>query len=397
MVDLFVRPLADAFMQVGVFVAFLVAPFGWARYRWGHRFDAALERRRRLGPLVAALLTVPPGCGGAIIVMGVYARGAVSYGAAISALVATMGDACWVLLAADPLLTVELKVLLVLTGTATGYAVDALGVAPRLRHERLPAARVHETSSAPAPGSTSPGTAAPASAFRTAVPTRPRTPAVGGSVALANPMLSLRVQELGPLLLLLWFSLATGLALSFPVTFQLLDPRALGAALFGHVDPYLALGTLGTLLCVVAFVRGGGKIADDDQDSAQPASMTHVLRHGGHEVAFVTVWVAVAYLSWSLVSHLTGFDASQLPLFGVAGVILGAVIGLVPGCAIQILFAGVFVAGGMPLPTLLANTVSQDGDALIPLLAMEHRSALLATVLTTLPALVVGFGLLWLR
>lgn len=199
------------------------------------------------------------------------------------------------------------------------------------------------------------------------------------------------------MLLVLWVLLASGLLLSFPVTFQLLDPSALGAALFGNVDPYLALGTLGTLLCLVAFLRGGGKIADDDVDSAHPSSMTHVLRHGGHEVAFVTVWVAVAYLSWSLVSHLTGFDASQLPLFGVAGVVLGAVVGLVPGCAIQILFAGVFVAGGMPLPTLLANTVSQDGDALIPLLAMEHRSALLATVLTTLPALVVGFGLLWLR
>ena len=136
MLELVIRPLADAFLQVGVFVALLVAPFGWARHRWGGRFDAALERHRRLGPLIAALLTVPPGCGGAIIVMSVYARGAVSYGAAVSALVATMGDACWVLLAADPLLTAQLKVLLVATGAATGYLVDALHSDPRLRQER---------------------------------------------------------------------------------------------------------------------------------------------------------------------------------------------------------------------------------------------------------------------
>src|SRR3954471_2965967 len=139
MTDLILRPLADAFMQVGVFVALLVAPFGWARHRWGSRLDDCLQRRRGLAPLVAAALTMPPGCGGAIIVMSVYARGAVSYGAAVAALVATMGDACWVLLAGDSLLTVQLKVLLVTTGAATGYAVDALHIAPRLRRERVQA------------------------------------------------------------------------------------------------------------------------------------------------------------------------------------------------------------------------------------------------------------------
>jgi hypothetical protein len=198
------------------------------------------------------------------------------------------------------------------------------------------------------------------------------------------------------MLVLLWALLASGLVVSLPVTFQLLDSAAVGAALLGNVDPYLALGAVGTLLCLVAFVRGGCKVADDDTASAHPSSMTQVLRHGGNEVAFVTVWVAAAYLSWSLLSHITGFDGSQLPLYGVAGVVVGALVGLVPGCAIQIVFTGIFLAGGMPLPTLVANTISQDGDALIPLLALEHRSALLATVLTTLPALCVGSALLLL-
>ncbi|MBA4608428.1 hypothetical protein H1W00_08065 [Aeromicrobium sp. Marseille-Q0843] len=78
------------------------------------------------------------------------------------------------------------------------------------------------------------------------------------------------------------------------------------------------------------------------------------------------------------------------------GVLVGACVGLIPGCAIQIVFTGIFLAGGMPLSTLAASTVSQDGDALIPLLALEHRSALLATVITTIPAVVVGFGILLL-
>jgi hypothetical protein len=173
---------------------------------------------------------------------------------------------------------------------------------------------------------------------------------------------------------------------SVPVTFRLLDPSGV----------YLTLGLLGTGLAVVSFARQGCRIADDDEDSARATSYAAVLRHGGHEVAFVTVWVAVAYVAWSLVTHLTGFDGSQLPLFGLLGVVVGAAIGLVPGCAVQIVFAGLFAAGGMPLATLVANTISQDGDALLPLLALEHRSALLATVLTTVPALAAGLTFLLL-
>jgi hypothetical protein len=167
-VDVFVRPLADAFMQVGVFVAFLVAPFGWARYRWGHRFDSALERRRRLGPLVAALLTVPPGC----------------------------------------------------------------GIAPRLRHER---AAVPATVPAGDRGG----------AVATVDRAHPGPPVLSSSPGVASPVVPPRVQEMGPMLVVLWTVLTVGLVLGLPVTFQLLDPSAVGAAVLGDIDPYLALGTVG--------------------------------------------------------------------------------------------------------------------------------------------------------
>ncbi|WP_445258987.1 putative manganese transporter [Nocardioides aurantiacus] len=387
MLELVVRPVADAFMQVGVFVALLVVPFGWARYRWGSRLDELALRHRRLGPLLAALATVPPGCGGAIVVVAAYARGAVSYGAAVSALVATTGDACWVLLAHDPVLTLQLKVLLVVTGTVTGHLVDALGISPRLRGRAVPV----DAAAPPAPSSPAPAGAAPALLRVDAdTPTRP--------TATAGP--TLQLSAVGPVTLALWAALAAGLVVSLPVTFRVVDPAEVGASLLRGVDPYLALGAVGTVLCLVAFlgtlVPTGRAVADDDTASAHPGSLTEVVRHGAHEVAFVTVWVAAVYLVWSLVTHLTGFDGSQLPVLGLAGVVIGALVGLVPGCAVQIVFAGIFAAGGMPLSTLVANTISQDGDALIPLLALEHRSALLATVLTTVPALVVGTGLLLL-
>ena len=346
MTDTLLRPLADAFMQVGVFVALMVAPFAYARHRWADQLDAALQRHRRLGPVTAAALTMPPGCGGAIMVMTVYARGGVTYGSAIAALVATMGDASWVLLAHDPWLTVQLKLALLAVGSLTGYAVDALGVQPQRRR--------------------------PIDPGPPAAPAAPVVPALRPAPA--------GFLSVGMLPIALWVALGAGAGISVPVTFQLTDAS----------DLYLVVGLVGTALAVVSFVSHRGRLADDDVASVRPATMAKALSHGVHEVAFVTVWVAVAYLAWSGVEHGLGFDGSQLPVWGLAGVIVGACIGLVPGCAVQIVFAGMFAAGGVPLPTLVANTISQDGDALLPLLAMGHRAAVLATVITTLPALAVG-------
>jgi hypothetical protein len=286
--------------------------------------------------------------------MAAYSRGAVSFGSSVAALVATMGDASWVLLAHDPWLTVQLKALLLVVGAATGWIVDAVGIRPARR----------PVPPAPAPA-------------RAPVPA-PVVPAP------ASPRTVLALHDLGVLPVLLWLAIGGGATVSVPVTFQLLAPQ----------DLYLVLGVLGASLALVVFARAGCRLADDDEASAGETSFAAVLRHGGHEVAFVTVWVGVAYVAWALVTHVTGFDGSQLPVLGLAGVVVGALIGLVPGCAVQIVFAGIFAAGGMPLATLVANTISQDGDALLPLLALEHRSALVATVLTTIPALVVGLAFL---
>jgi hypothetical protein len=195
---------------------------------------------------------------------------------------------------------------------------------------------------------------------------------------------------------LVWLLLGTGALVSLPVTFQVMDAAAFGQALLGGVDPYLTLGAVGAGVSFVAFAWNGGRLADDTTETAHPTSLSRVLRHSADEVAFVCVWVAVAYLVWAWFSHFSGFDGSQLPLFGLVGVLVGAAVGLIPGCGVQIVFTGIFLAGGMPLSTLVSNSISQDGDALIPLLALEQRSALLATVITTVPAVLTGTALLLL-
>jgi hypothetical protein len=173
------------------------------------------------------------------------------------------------------------------------------------------------------------------------------------------------------------------------VVFQVLDPGALAAGLHG-IDPYLALGVSGTLAALVVFLHGRGRFVDDTLVTVGRTSRREVLRHGAHEASFITVWVTVAYIACAVLENTTGFDGTQIALAGIAGVVGGALLGLVPGCAAHIIFTGLYVAGGVPLPALLANSVSQDGDALLPLLALDRRAAFLAAAVTTVPALLVG-------
>ncbi|MFC4020113.1 putative manganese transporter [Micromonospora sp. GCM10011542] len=391
MTDLVLRPLADAFMQVGVYVAVLVALFGWLRWRYGDRVTDGLTHRPRLGPLVGALLGVSPGCGGAIVLMPLYARGKVSFGTVVAALAATMGDSSWVVLAWNPLFALKIHLLLFAVGLVTGYVVDALGIDPA----RLPRP---ERAAVPAGKSTAPADVpVPAGASGAALPVGASGPAalaaVGGPDLTGSRRLFGGLLPRVPAATAFWGLTTPAFLVSVPVVFQMVDPAALTDTL-GGVDPYLALGVLGTLTAVGLFAAGRGRLADDNLETAHPRSMRETMRHSAHEASFVTVWVAVAYLGWQIVTTVTGFDGSQLALTGLVGVLVGAAIGLIPGCAVQIVFTGLYVSGGLPLPTLVANAISQDGDALIPLAAMRRHSAALATVITTIPAAAVGAALL---
>ena len=75
---------------------------------------------------------------------------------------------------------------------------------------------------------------------------------------------------------------------------------------------------------------------------------------------------------------------------GLMSVIIGVLVGLIPGCGPQIIFVSLYLKGMFPFAALLANSISQDGDALFPLIALDARSAFWATIFTTIPSFIVG-------
>ncbi|WP_282957001.1 putative manganese transporter [Keratinibaculum paraultunense] len=81
---------------------------------------------------------------------------------------------------------------------------------------------------------------------------------------------------------------------------------------------------------------------------------------------------------------------SFLTQTGLSAVIIGILVGIIPGCGPQIIFVTLYTKGLIPFAALLANAISQDGDALFPLIAIDKKSALWATILTTIPAIITG-------
>ena len=142
-------------------------------------------------------------------------------------------------------------------------------------------------------------------------------------------------------------------------------------------------------------------IQDDTHEEAElkAFSLKETIIHNAQETAFVATWVFLAYFAYELFilalgsgNYMAGeaLMTSFLSQTGLTAVILGALIGIIPGCGPQIIFVTLYTRGLVPFAALLANAISQDGDALFPLIAIHKKSALWATIFNTIPALLVG-------
>ncbi len=75
-------------------------------------------------------------------------------------------------------------------------------------------------------------------------------------------------------------------------------------------------------------------------------------------------------------------------------ILLAALVGIIPESGPHMLFVTLYAAGIVPLPVLLASSISQDGHASIPLLAESKKSFFIAKAINFAIALIIGYGYL---
>ena len=116
--------LVDAYLQVSVFVGFTLFIFIGLDSLTKFNIAYILDKTKKIHVIMASLLGAIPGCGGAIVVVTQYIQGRISFGSLVAVLTATMGDAAFLLLAAEPQTGLFIFALGALVGMLTGYIVD---------------------------------------------------------------------------------------------------------------------------------------------------------------------------------------------------------------------------------------------------------------------------------
>ena len=383
-VEIVVTSMRDAFLAVTVFVAAMVLLFSWLQYATSGRFVEYIRERKRLQPVIGALMGLSPGCGGAIVMMPMYARGYVTYGTVVATLIATLGDSAFVLIGAAvtdstfiaPLLAVHAISFIV--GVTWGYFVDMTGTTPRKPLGRFgPIFNQEEPQIEPEGES-------PLDDLSREVPE-----GLGYNILHQGYVLWWIVTLLGlvfAILLLVWSGQDADYSLELAY-----NPLTLNGFITW-------IGLLGTTLSIILYIAQKNWFADDTEATIGDKlhSMRETMVHAASETAFVTFWVMIAYLAFESMLLFSGLSEQDMANYGdgFIAVTIAAIIGLIPGCGPQIIAITAYTKEIISFPALAANAISQDGDALFPLLVRHKAASLWATVHTTIPAIIVGIILL---
>jgi len=382
--EIFVYSVRDGFVQVSAFVAITVVLFSYVQYRTDGRLVRYLEDHERLQPLAGGLLGLTPGCGGAIVAMPLYVRGSVSFGTVVAALAATAGDSAFVILALAPEAAIYAYGLALVAGVGFGYAVDGWG----LGVERVDRAvgRIGRPMTDGGFATTNVANGAPSV---------PGDAEAGCSVDSSTDTDREWLATLSHAVHVAWWVVAAAGLVAGVEYLRRGAPEVameIGPTFFGL---FTVAGLVGTTLSVYLYFVGRRVIGDGASGRARDSfgSTYETFQHAAMETSMVTVWVIVAYLLYEYSVAIFALDIGALAAaVGLLAPIAGAALGLIPGCAPQIVFASVYANGEVPFSALSANAVSQDGDALFPLMAIDMKAAVVATIYTTIPALVVGIG-----
>ena len=71
-------------------------------------------------------------------------------------------------------------------------------------------------------------------------------------------------------------------------------------------------------------------------------------------------------------------------------------VGFIPGCGPQIIITTLYLNGVIPFAAMIGNAISNDGDALFPAIALAPKMAIIATLYSAIPALIISYTFLFL-
>ena len=342
--EIIISSIADAYIQVTSFVAATLFLFYGIERLFKIDLTKKLSESGNLQVFFAALLGALPGCGGAIIVVTRYVSGSLSFGSVLATLTATMGDAAFLLIAKEPSTGILIMALGLIVGTISGYVVDKIHGRDFLRPKTAPSMPENNSHAS----------------------------------QQSNSILVTRIW-----VALIIPGIVLGILAAFQVDIDLLFQNPLIS------QPGTYLGFVGGAFCVFLWaapvILKGSKI----NNGKIPAYLRNTIA----DTNFVTAWVVFAFLIFEIWIFSFNVDLESLfKGFALYLPLITIIIGLLPGCGPQVIVTSMYIGGIIPLSAQIGNAISNDGDALFPAIALAPKTAIVATLYSAIPALIVAYG-----
>lgn len=352
--EITVKVLSDAFWQVAVFVAMTLTLYHLFADKISYLYTNARGETKPFREIVtASLMGVLPGCGGAIVVITQYVSGHMSFGAVTAVLTSTMGDAAFLLLAAEPTTGAFLLMLSFAIGIISGSIVNCIHGPDFLRNTVV-------------------------------------TGDIESSITVNKPSIPKRLKYQG----VLWqWLMVPGVMVGLLMAGQI-DVSAIVNTSETTIKLTGATITLGFIFLWAATceITNYESIISEDKKAKQ----NKVFQKVALDTNFVTSWVVVAFLLFELAMLYGDFKLENLfQHFTAFAPLAGVIIGMIPGCGPQIITTSLYLSGAIPLSAQIGNAISNDGDALFPAIALSPKVAFVATVYSSIPALLTAYGYYW--
>ena len=335
--------IADAYINVTSFVAGTLLIFFFLEKFFNIDLNKLLDNRPKLEVFVSSALGSLPGCGGAIIVLTQYSRGKISFGSVVATLTATMGDAAFLLLAKDPKIGFLIMIIGFLVGFVSGILVNKIHGKSFMKINGCDIIRLN-----------------------------------------CKPSNYKACKTLD----IFWVTLLIpGIILGVLSAFQInLEEYFVNDII---ENPITFFGFFAGSLCLIMWiipVISGLKYSPSKSDE-------NVIRRTVADSNFITTWVILAFLAYELTVHLGNINLEAIfQSYFILIPLIGILIGFLPGCGPQILVTTLYLNGIIPLSAQIGNAISNDGDALFPAIALHPKAALIATIYSGVPAIIVSYA-----
>ena len=334
--------IADAYIQVSSFVAGTLLIFFFLEKHLKIDVNKLLRNKPKLEVLISSFLGSLPGCGGAIIVLTQYSRGKISFGSVVATLTATMGDAAFLLIAKDPKIGLLIMIIGFFVGFLSGVLVNIIHSKSFMKINGCDIIKLNS---------------------------RP-------SNYKASKTLDI-----------FWMILIIpGIIFGVLSAFQINLDQLLANEIIEK--PITFFGFFAGSLCFVMWVIpviSGVKYSPSKPDEP-------VIRRTVADTNFITTWVILAFLAYELTVHLGNINLESIfKSYYILIPLIATLIGFLPGCGPQILVTTLYLNGIIPLSAQIGNAISNDGDALFPAIALHPKGALVATIYSGVPAIIVSY------